>query len=147
MKDPLMKYQSLKLTLSLVLSLTILIGCSRTPGSDKQRRDVSITITQGGTPVTAGLVNLENPQTGEGGGGSLTEEGIVTIPNVALGKYSVTILPPEMDPVPPEPGQAPAPPKATVAIPEKFSNGQSSPLELEVTEEAGEFTFDLKDAS
>ena len=146
MKDPLMKYQSLKLTLSLVLSLTVLIGCSHTPGSDNPRRDISITVTLGGTPVTAGLVNLENPQTGEGGGGSLTEEGVVSIPNVALGKYSVTILPPEMDPVPPEPGQAAAPRKDSPAIPAKFRDSQSSPLELEVKEDSSEFSFDLKDA-
>jgi len=66
-----MKYQSLPLILTLLLGFTVLSGCSHTPGSDKPRRDVSITVTLGGTPVTAGLVNLENPQTGEGGGGSI----------------------------------------------------------------------------
>lgn len=141
-----MKYQSLPLILPLLLGFTVLSGCSHTPGSDKPRRDVSITVTLGGTPVTAGLVNLENPQTGEGGGGSLTEEGVVNIPNVALGTYSVTILPPEMDPVPPEPGQAAAPKKASPAIPARFRDSKSSPLQLEVKDDSSEFSFDLKDA-
>jgi len=139
-------YHSLILGLSLVLSSAVLIGCSHTPGADKPRSDISLTINYGGAPVTEGMVNLENPQTGEGGGGALTAEGTVTIPNVALGSYSVTIVPPDPDPVPPEPGK-PAPPQKTFAnIPKKFRASKSSPLKVEVKEGASEFTFDLKDA-
>ncbi|WP_145231810.1 hypothetical protein [Gimesia algae] len=58
----------------------------------------------------------------------------------------MTILPPEMDPVPPQPGQTAAIKKVSPAIPAKFRDSQSSPLELEVKEDASEFSFDLKDA-
>tara|TARA_R110002111_G_scaffold108086_1_gene166749 strand:- start:49660 stop:50103 length:444 start_codon:yes stop_codon:yes gene_type:complete len=137
---------SLLFCLSLVLASSVLFGCSHTPGSDKPRSDLLLTIHFAGEPVTEGMVNLENSQTGEGGGGTLTADGTVNIPNVALGTYSVTIVPPDPDPVPPEPGKPVPPQKTFKNIPKTFRNSQSSPLKVEVKEGSHEFTFDLKDA-
>lgn len=147
MNHHLRKNQLLLFCLTLFWSSAVFSGCSHTPGSEKQRTDVSIAITSGGEPVTVGMVNLENPTTGEGGGGELTDEGKVIIPNVVLGNYSVTIVAPDPDPVPPEPGK-PAPPKKTFKnVPKKFRASQTSPLKVDVKDESREFSFDLKDAS
>lgn len=122
----------------------LLTGCGHTPGSGKERNDITLKITFGGEPVTEGVVNLENPQTGEGGGGTLSEEGTATISGVVLGTYTVVVLPPDPDPVPPEPGKPSPPPKTYENIPAKFRQNQSSPLKVDVTADSAEFEFDLK---
>ncbi len=91
-------------------------------------------------------MNLENNDTGEGGGGELNAEGIVTIPNVVLGSYTVTIVAPDPDPVPPEPGQAAPKPQVFKNVPKKFRTSKTSPLKVEIKEGENKFEFDLKEA-
>ncbi|WP_339732768.1 carboxypeptidase-like regulatory domain-containing protein [uncultured Gimesia sp.] len=140
------QYQFYLFSLILALGSVVSPGCSHTPGAEKPRSDIQLTILSGGAPVTEGMVNLENPETGEGGGGVLTADGKVTIPNVVLGTYTVTIVPPDPDPVPPEPGQPATAPKTFKNIPKKFRENNASPLKVEVKADSNEFTFDLKDA-
>jgi len=123
-----------------------LAGCSGdTPGPDRPRGNVTIKVTYGGAPVTEGQVDLESPGSGEGGGGTLNNEGVATIPNVAEGSYTVTVVPPPPDPRPPEPGETPPPVKEYPNIPQKFRMLNTSPLRVEVKKgQTQEFTFDLQ---
>tara|TARA_R110002095_G_scaffold154388_6_gene134191 strand:- start:121 stop:513 length:393 start_codon:yes stop_codon:yes gene_type:complete len=121
-------------------------GCgSHQPGSDKPRESITIAITYGGEPVTEGMVNLENTTTGEGGGGELDAQGVATIPNVVLGEYTVTIIPPDPDPVPPAPGQPAAKIKTYSNIPPEFRTSNKSTLKAEVKAGSNELKFDLKE--
>ncbi|QGQ22025.1 carboxypeptidase regulatory-like domain-containing protein [Gimesia benthica] len=129
-----------------LLCSTVLVGCSQSPSDDKQRSGVTISISFAGEPVTTGSVNLENSETGESGGGELNADGSVTISNIVLGNYTVTILPPDPDPVPPEPGQPAKKMEVYKNIPEKFRNRKTSPLKVEVKDGENEFQFDLKTA-
>ncbi|MCA9113513.1 MAG: carboxypeptidase regulatory-like domain-containing protein [Planctomycetaceae bacterium] len=123
-----------------------LAGCgSSEPGADKVTGSVVITVTADGAPVTQGSVNLANPATGEGGGGSLDETGTVTIDRVAVGEYTVTILPPEADPVPPAPGQAPPPNPDDGTIPARYRSTDTSPLKAKVEEGENSFSFALEE--
>lgn len=122
-----------------------LAGCgSSEPGADKVTGSVVITVTADGTPVTQGSVNLANPATGEGGGGSLDETGTVTIDRVTVGEYTVTILPPEPDPVPPEPGQPAPPDPDDGSIPPQYRTESTSPLKAKVEEGENSFNFALE---
>lgn len=134
------------LCLCLALSSAVLLGCTQSPGSDKPRSGTTIAISFAGEPVTTGSVNLENSETGEGGGGELNADGIAKITNVVLGNYTVTILPPDPDPVPPEPGQPAVKIQVYKNIPNKFRTGKTSPLKVEIKDGENKFEFDLKEA-
>tara|TARA_R110002095_G_scaffold99188_5_gene87252 strand:+ start:2263 stop:2715 length:453 start_codon:yes stop_codon:yes gene_type:complete len=140
--------QRITLLASLLVCVTFSAGCgSGTPDDGKVRNDVTISITYGGEAVAEGRVDLEDQATGEAGGGELNDSGSVTIENIVLGNYVVTVVPPMPDPRPPEPGQAPPVPKKYPNIPEKYRRAATSPLKAEVTAESTEFQFDLKDAN
>ena len=128
----------------LSLGCLLLAGCSHTPGSEKPRTDVTVTITENGTPLTEAEVNLVNEDTGEGGGGTLNSEGVATISKVVLGTYTVIILPPDQTVVPPEPGQAAPEVKEYLNIPQKVRDPKTSPFKAKVSKESTEFKFDLK---
>tara|TARA_R110002095_G_scaffold159024_5_gene137858 strand:+ start:258 stop:695 length:438 start_codon:yes stop_codon:yes gene_type:complete len=130
--------------MSLALGCFLFVGCSQTPGSHKQRTDVNVTITENGAPLTEGVVNLVNEETGEGGGGTLNSEGVATISGVALGSYTLIVLPPDESVIPPEPGQPAPEVKEYLNIPQKFRDPKTSPFKVVVNRETTEFQFDLK---
>ncbi|QDV52221.1 hypothetical protein [Gimesia fumaroli] len=136
--------RQLALTGLLVLFLVGLNSCDHSPGSDKPRGDVTILIKNGSEPVTDVQVDLVNEQTGEGGGGTLDDEGKTTMTMVALGSYTVTINPPPEEPVIPGIETAPKP-KPSLAIPKLAQKIATSPLKVEVGSGTNEFTFDLKE--
>lgn len=103
-----------------------------------------VTVTYGGEPVTVGHVDLNNEQTGEGGGGELNAQGIATITDVPLGDYTVTVLPPPPDPAPVEEGQPAATMKEYPQIPEQFRRIATSPLRAAVQNGSNQFKFDLQ---
>lgn len=116
-------------------------GCgNHVPHSGKSRADVVVKVTYGGQPVTAGDVDLNNLETGEGGGGALDHTGTARIPGVVLGDYTVTVLPPLSSPIPGE--NAPA--AKIPPIDRKFQSPEKSPLKLSVSAEGREIAFDLK---
>lgn len=116
-------------------------GCGQhVPHSGKSRADVVVKVMFGGQPVTAGDVDLNNLETGEGGGGALDHTGTARIPGVVLGDYTVTVLPPLSSPIPGE--NAPA--AKIPPIDRKFQSPEKSPLKLSVPAEGREIAFDLK---
>ena len=128
-----------------ILSSFVLVGCGQEPGSGKPRGTITISITYGDEPVTEGTVSLEDPVTAEGGGGELNDKGTATIQGVVLGDYTVTVVPPDPDPIPPEPGQPAPKMKNFLNIPQKFRIAKTSPLKAEVKEGTNEFQFELKE--
>ncbi|MEQ8851764.1 carboxypeptidase-like regulatory domain-containing protein [Gimesia sp.] len=128
-----------------IFLITLNNACSRTPGSDKPRGEISITITNGGDPVPEGQVDLVNEQTGEGGGGPLNESGTATIEMVAVGNYTLTVNPPPQEPIAPGMDQPEKQPKEYANIPEKVRKIQTSPLTVDVQSGTNEFSFDLKE--
>ena len=137
--------QKLKLAGVLLLTVCTTTGCGSSPGEDKVTGSVTVTIKAGGAPVTGGFVNLANPATGEGGGGELNEAGVATIEQVTVGDYTVTVLPPQPDPVPVEPGQEPPPNPDDGTIPQQYRSESTSPLKATVTEGDNSFEFDLEE--
>lgn len=116
-------------------------GCGQhVPHSGKSRADVVVKVTYAGQPLTAGDVDLNNLETGEGGGGALDHTGTARIPGVVLGDYTVTVLPPLSNPIPGE--NAPA--AKVPPIDRKFQSPEKSPLKLSVPAEGKEVAFDLK---
>lgn len=126
----------------MLVSLGLAIsGCSQPiPHSGKERADVVIKLTYGGQPITSGDVDLNNLETGEGGGGSLDKTGTVRIGGVVLGDYIVTVQPPISGALP---GTDTSIAK-TSEIPTKFQTPERSTLRLTVHGEGAEATFDLK---
>jgi len=134
-------------TLFLILLTMLLIsGCSTTPGSEKERGSVTITVNNGAEPVTGVQVSLQSSTTGEGGSGVLDDQGEVKLENVALGEYSVIV-----SPFPPDdlslmsadgvmPDITPNP-----LVPAKYHGTTTSPLKLQVKAEPSEYMFDLKE--
>ena len=135
---------------TLIVSCVVVVGCGHTPGSGKPRSDVTITIAYAGQPVSDGVVELVHQQTGEGGGGKLTVDGVATLPRVALGSYTVLVKPPYQTapPIPPAQGQPARQDemKERTDIPEKFRRAATSPLKLEVTDRENNFQFDLTES-
>jgi hypothetical protein len=134
---------------SLIVSCVVVVGCGHTPGSGKPRSDVTITITFGGQPVSGGVIVLVDQQSGEGGGGALTVDGVATIPGVALGSYTLLVKSPYQT-APPVPAGEGLPArqdkmKARLDIPEKFRRARTSPLKMEITGGEMNFVFDLKE--
>ncbi|WP_339726786.1 carboxypeptidase-like regulatory domain-containing protein [uncultured Gimesia sp.] len=135
--------RQLALTGLLVLFLVGLNSCDHSPGSEKPRSEVTIVITNGSDPVANAQVDLVNEQTGEGGGGTLDDEGKATIIKVALGSYTVTINPPAEEPV--IPGIKTAPKlKSSLSIPKQAQKIATSPFKVEVGSGTNEFTFDFE---
>lgn len=129
----------------LLLAVGLATGCgTAAPHSGKPKADVTITVTHDGQPVSEGRVDLSNEQTGEGGGGELNAKGVVTIPGVALGSYTMVVSPPEALLVPG--ASQPAPAKKDYAnIPAKFRALQTSPLKVDVKQGSpNQFQFELK---
>ena len=130
----------------LAISCALTVGCDRTPRGKLPRGDITVTVTYGADPVTEGQVDLNNVQTGEGGGGFLNGQGIATLARVVEGTYVVTVNPPHPNVV--IPGQ-PAPAtkrKESPNIPQKFREVATSPLQADVKQgESGEYRFDLKE--
>ena len=135
------------LTVLLMMPL-LAAGCGvPRPHAGKPRADVVVTITYGGTPVTEGLVDLRNEETGEGGGGELNRQGIAVIPGVVLGSYTVTVVPRPPIVVPGDEARATPPAEDAPNIPEKFRIAATSPLRATVEEGSNQLTFDLRDDS
>jgi hypothetical protein len=118
----------------------LLAGCSQDPHSNKPSGNVSVKVTYGGEPVTLGTVFLFSQQTGLGGGADLNEEGIAQIRAIPLGDYIVTVGPPELDLIDPNPPQL-----EYANIPKKFQSDSTSPLRATVTQEDATVAFELKE--
>lgn len=137
--------QQISLTGLLVLFLVGLNSCDHSPGADKPRGDVTIHITNGSDPVTGAQIDLVNEQTGEGGGGTLDEEGTTTIERVALGTYTVTINAPAEEPVIPGIEQTALKPKAPLSLPKRSQKIATSPFKIDVGAGSNQVTFNLKE--
>lgn len=137
--------QQISLTGLLVLFIVGLNSCDHSPGAGKPRGDVTILITNGSAPVNGAQIDLVNEQTGEGGGGTLDEEGKTTIEQVALGSYTVTINAPAEEPVIPGMNQTDSKPKSLLSIPKQAQKIATSPFKVEVISGTNDFTFDLNE--
>ncbi len=124
-----------------LLGLGFIVGCNKSPHSDKPAGSITAKVTYGGEPVTEGQVNFVNNSTGLGGGGSLGPGGTATISTVPTGKYVVTVTPPLPDMADPNP-QVPD----YANLPQKYRSETTSTLKAEVFVGDNEFTFELKDA-
>lgn len=127
-------------------SCALAAGCDRTPRGKLPRGDVTVTVTYGGEPVNEGWVDLNNVESGEGGGNALNAQGIATLSRVVEGTYVVTVNPPHPTLV--VPGQPPPPKqkKAFPDIPQKFRDATASPLRADVAQgETRQYSFDLKE--
>jgi len=130
--------------LGAALTSALLVACNNGKVRGKVRGEITVTVTYDNKPVTEGTVELSNPETGEGGGGNLNAEGVATLKGVAVGTYTVTVLP--IFPEPPTPDSPPPVMKEYPNIPEKFRRQNTSPLKAEVKQgEPGHFKFELKE--
>tara|TARA_R110002111_G_scaffold144910_2_gene211241 strand:- start:46860 stop:47294 length:435 start_codon:yes stop_codon:yes gene_type:complete len=103
---------------------------------------VAISVTHAGKPVTEGSVSMIEIGSSKSAYGTLNETGNITIENVEVGNYTVSILPPPLPPA--DPSQPSVPMKKYLNIPDKFRSETTSPLTAEVKEGANEFQFELK---
>lgn len=126
----------------LLIGCGLFLGCGGGTGADKIG-DASITITNGGQPVTSGRVELETDRPGQGSGAELNSSGVAWLNDVAIGDYTVTVHPPIVVQVP---GEA-APKKADeAAYPKQFRTLKTSPLKIQVKAGRNNAKFDLKEA-
>lgn len=128
-----------------LLCVASTIGCAGgAADSNEPTGEVTIEISYGIQPVTEGQLNLISEQPGNDRGGELGSDGVATVSDLALGKYTVTVFPPLPDPTPDQ--SAASAQKDFSNIPTKFRSAQTSPLKIEVTEGTKDFNFDLKDS-
>lgn len=122
-----------------------LAGCGKSaPHSGEAQGEVVVTVKYGGAPVVEGRVDLNDEATGKGGGAELDDQGVARIGDVAVGSYTVTVLPPPPDPTPVPDGQRAPAGKKYLDIPVPYRKISTSPLRAEVKEGSNEFEFDLK---
>ena len=127
----------------LMLSLVMLAGCGDS-GPPRITGSVKITVMYDNKPVTEGEVSMVVPNSGKGASGTLGADGTVTIDEVEVGDYVVSVTPPS----PPDPDpENPAPPaKAYDNLPEKFRSETTSTLKASVKADVeNTFTFELKE--
>ncbi len=136
--------RSSTISFGLLIACVCFLGCGGDSGSDKATATVTITIQNGGEPVTSGRVELETDRPGEGSGGDLNSSGVATLRGVTIGDYSVIVAPPVIVQVPGVPVEK-KPDQS--AFPEKFRTRQTSPLKIHVEEGSTSKTFDLKEAT
>lgn len=128
--------------LSIVALVVTGCGGSDGPGAGKVRRNVVVTVTFQGSPVTSGQVDFQNLETGDAGGGEIDSTGKSTISNLPVGTYTVSIVPPPVIVVP-DVANAPTE-QQTTSIPQKYRSASTSPLKAEVTEKDYQLTFELE---
>lgn len=122
------------------------LGCGpKAPHSGVPTAPVTLVVTYAGTGVANAQVDLHNDTTGMGAGGTSDGSGKVGLGAVPLGEYTVTVLPPEANPLPPAPGEQPAPAVAATSIPQSVRDPRTSSLRATVVAGANEFAFELKD--
>ncbi len=140
-----MNYQKIRIIPGLLLlSFIALSGCGSPPGADKKTGSVEITVTYGGEPLSNGAISLSIAKEGKGSSGNLDAEGKVTLSNIEIGNYTVTVgLPsPETE----AEQSAPKDESAYKNIPKKFRSQSTTPLKAEVKKgEKNSYTFDLKE--
>jgi hypothetical protein len=123
------------------LALAALIGCSGSP-QGPPTSDVTVTVTYGGAPVTAGRVDLTSKRPGSGAGGELNSDGVATIPGVAPGEYVVIVVPALAVQVP---GAAAEKTADDSQIPAKVRTPETSPLKADIKQGTVKLQFDLKE--
>ncbi|MFI4873859.1 MAG: hypothetical protein ACIALR_00870 [Blastopirellula sp. JB062] len=124
------------------LTLIAAIGCEHRPRSGFSRGDVSIQITSGNSPLEDAFIDLTNPENGEAYGGKLDANGALTLHDVVIGEYVVTVLPPEG--APPLPGVPPTPrQQLRWKIPRVYQRPESTPFRAIVAEGTNEFGFEV----
>lgn len=117
------------------------VGCNGEPPKKPDER-VTGKVTNQGKPVTEGQVTFLG-EDGESATVSLDSTGAFTIEVIAIGKYSVSITPPEMTEAPSEDPGKMSTPKST--IPDKYQSEMTTDLTADVVEGGeNDFTFDLK---
>ncbi len=140
-----MNYQKSRMISGLLLlSVITLSGCGSTPGADRKKGSVEITVTYAGEPLSNGAVSLSIAKEGKGCSGNLDAEGKVTLSNIEIGNYTVSIGLADS-----ETDAEKIVPKGKAAyknIPKKFRSQSTTPLKAEVKEgEKTSYTFDLKE--
>jgi len=114
-------------------------GCGSGPHSNHPTGKIVAAVTYDGQPVTTGIVNFSNSQTGLGGAGPLSQDGTATINSVPTGEYLVTVTPP----APPQDDPNPKPVEYP-NLPKKFRSESTSTLKATVTTGVNELKFELK---
>lgn len=114
-------------------------GCGKSDGEAKPTGKVSGTVTLGKKPLAQGSIAFLNPETGESFGAPI-KDGKFSIENpVTVGKYQVTVNPPEA--TQPESPDDIKNLRKQAKIPSAYQDGSKSGLTAEVKE--GENTFDF----
>lgn len=133
-----MKVQFLTLKIrycALLVSLAMLAGCSSSK-TDGPSGTISGKVTYNGKPVTEGLVQFYNADTGQGGEGKIDESGNFKIETgIPVGEYSVFVTPPETEMAPGDTGDmGEAPVKQYPNIPERYRDASTSPIKVTIKE-------------
>lgn len=126
---------------ALLMFVCTFAGCGSSE-PEKVIGTVTISVAHDGKPVTEGTVNMIEIGSSKSATGTLNETGNLTLENVEVGKYTVSILPPPLPPA--DPDQPPVPIKNYPNIPDKYRSETTSPLSAEVKEGTNEFQFELK---
>jgi hypothetical protein len=159
----LMTRNTFSLTVTLVTSAALLLGCEGDPGKPKLGR-VSGKVTYNGNPVTKGLVTLvpssgPGAKTGQSATGEIGSDGSYTLTTftdgdgAVLGEHVILVQSREEDPaieghgmpIPDAQGRVKIkPPKSLV--PERYASVDQSPLHFTVKEgDNSPLNIDLKD--
>lgn len=142
MTNPLNTHRVRGATLLGTCALLLFTGCGHEPRSHIQRTDISARITNGSYPLAGALVNFSNPENGEAYGGTLDDQGNVQIKEMAVGNYTITVLPPPGDPVLEKPEKRV---RDTMNIPKQFFTPRKSPLHASIGDGENHFEYDLQD--
>ena len=133
--------------LGLLISVLAFGGCDTPEPSGT----VSGKVTYKGEPVSEAIVTFISTELGSGAEDTLDTSGQYSIKGaqagIPLGKYKVTIRPPEVEDPSTSTGESPPlmVPKEMPNVPEKYRTEQSTPLEVEVAAGNNEHNFDLED--
>ncbi len=134
---------SLKSTTTLILGITLIAtmaACRYEPRSGVPRSVITITVTQQGSPVKIGTVDIVNKESGEGASANLDEFGMVTLTGISHGEYAVTIQPP---PSLTSDGRE-NPRTGKYSVDSKYQSVEKSPLTMVIDGKSNSFEFTVE---